>query len=260
MSKLNDLTHRGEDVGFLYSERHSQNWGRYSNRRYALVLLMESGVSLLYGGVYRRIPKNSVLAVPAGAFPQLVFSTPESHKRCIIDFGKNTGFDRIYTIVMKQFKIFSQVDPGVITIFEEIIKVVKSDLSDNEKTAFIRSSLTVLLTLLDIHYADYDIAGVHHYSPLVERAMKYVDNHLTEAITIEDMAEQFYVSSSSLAHKFREETGIPVYRYITKKRLAMANALISDGESRKSAAISSGFSDYACFYRLNKKYGKDTKK
>ena len=45
-----------------------------------------------------------------------------------------------------------------------------------------------------------------------------------------------------------------------RPRIAMANFLIGEGESQKSAAFQAGFSDYACFYRLNKKYKNDMKK
>ena len=67
-----------------------------------------------------------------------------------------------------------------------------------------------------------------------------------------------YVSPSTLSHKFSKELKISVYQYITKKRLSVAHKLIKQGESLKNAALSSGFNDYSCFYRLYKKYYKKT--
>lgn len=47
---------------------------------------------------------------------------------------------------------------------------------------------------------------------------------------------------------------MPIYRYITKKRLAEAHKLIAGGASLSYAAQNSGFGDYSCFYRLYRKY------
>jgi AraC-like DNA-binding protein len=260
MGKYVKKEHRANGIGFLFTDAPMQNWGRYSNRTNAVMLLMESGAFLFYGGEYKSIPKGSILVVPAGSFPTIVFTTPESYKRCIIDFEDLPELAQIIKRVMRIFKIFSHATPGVITMFDELQRVVDSGLEDDKKTLFVRSSLAVLLTLLDIHYTDYSTKTDVRYSRLVAKAMEYIDGNFTSPISVETVAKILYVSPSSLAHRFKEETGIPIYRYITKKRIAMANFLIGEGESQKSAAFQAGFSDYACFYRLNKKYKNDMKK
>ena len=260
MGKYIKKEHRDDGIGFLFTDAPMQNWGRFSNRTNAIMLLMESGAFLFYDGKYKSIPKGSILAVPSKSFPTIVFTTPESYKRCIIDFEDIPELASVSRRVLHMFKIFSHATPGVFAMFDELQRVVESGLEDEKKTLFIRSSLAVLLTLLDIHYTDYSTLKKVRYSRLVTQAIEYIDNNFTEPISVETVAKQLYVSPSSIAHKFKEETGVPIYRYITQKRLAMAQFLISEGESQKSAALLSGFSDYACYYRLSKKYKDGIKK
>lgn len=93
-------------------------------------------------------------------------------------------------------------------------------------------------------------------SPLVQNVLHYISQHLGEALSLEHIAGQFFISKYHLSHAFSREVGVSVYRYIMLRRLLMARQLLSSGESAKQVCRSCGFSDYTSFYRAFKsEYG-----
>lgn len=93
-------------------------------------------------------------------------------------------------------------------------------------------------------------------SQLVQNALRYIADHLSENMTVESIASALYVSKYYLSHAFTREIGVSVYRYIMMRRLLMARQMLLSGESAGQVCRSCGFSDYTSFYRAFKsEYG-----
>ncbi|MBR1751511.1 MAG: helix-turn-helix transcriptional regulator, partial [Ruminococcus sp.] len=86
-------------------------------------------------------------------------------------------------------------------------------------------------------------------STLSEQLVRYVNDMLCEDITVERLAEHFFLSASQFSRLFKESTGASPWAYITAKRLVRARELLQDGMSAKKAAEECGFKDYSVFYR-----------
>lgn len=91
---------------------------------------------------------------------------------------------------------------------------------------------------------------------LYENMLVYIEGHIDEDLSLDHLAEVFYVSKYHIAHIFKENLGMPVHQYITKKRLSMCrDAILSDVNISK-VFLQYGFKDYSSFYRAFKKeYG-----
>ncbi len=88
-----------------------------------------------------------------------------------------------------------------------------------------------------------------HSSEMVASLVEYVNQHYREKITLDSLAERFFVSKYHLSHEFQRQMGTGVYRYIQKKRLQIARGLLAGGAHPSSVSTSCGFGDYAGFYR-----------
>ena len=90
----------------------------------------------------------------------------------------------------------------------------------------------------------------------VSQAIEYINSHYAEPISLEQLANLFYVSKSHLSHEFQHLVGTSVYRYIQKKRLLIACQLLAQGKKPNAVYVSCGFNDYTGFYRAFKtEYG-----
>ncbi len=81
----------------------------------------------------------------------------------------------------------------------------------------------------------------------------YINLHLVEDISVDGLAERFFVSRSHLMHLFKAETGYSIGAYINEKRLLLSKTLIQNGRSVTEACYECGFRDYSTFSRAFKK-------
>ncbi len=95
------------------------------------------------------------------------------------------------------------------------------------------------------------------YDRRTEEILKYINTHLTQDLSVDSLAEQFYLSRYHLMHKFKEETGYTVHNYILQKRLLLAKDYVNQGMPVTKAALASGFADYSTYHRAAKKASSD---
>lgn len=84
--------------------------------------------------------------------------------------------------------------------------------------------------------------------------MRYIDEHLSEDLDIDRLAEQFYVSKYHMMRLFRQETGFTVHTYLLQRRLLHARSLIEGGLQATQASAQAGFGSYSAFTRAYGKY------
>lgn len=95
-----------------------------------------------------------------------------------------------------------------------------------------------------------------HTNRAVAQVIRYVNLHYSEPLSLDMLAERFYVSKYHLSHEFNRQMGTSVYHYIQKKRLLIARQLLAQGQKPNDVYGSCGFSDYTGFYRAFKsEYG-----
>ena len=102
-----------------------------------------------------------------------------------------------------------------------------------------------------------NLSGQNLYGKIVQ----YIESHIDEDLSLDTLAQKFYVSKYHISHIFSESMGLPVQQYIRKKRLALCRDAIISGTEISDACAAYGFSDYSVFYRaFVKEYGKSPKK
>ncbi len=83
----------------------------------------------------------------------------------------------------------------------------------------------------------------------IDGVLDYINQNIEQTITIEQLADYFFLSQSYLCRAFKRATGTTINKYITARRITMAKSLLSSGVSVNDAYERSGFSDYSSFYK-----------
>ena len=91
-------------------------------------------------------------------------------------------------------------------------------------------------------------------SPLISKALSYINENLCTIRDIEELAGHLFVSESYLFRLFKRELKQSPKKYITTKRLLAAQKRIADGESPTKVYEACGFNDYTAFYRNYKEF------
>lgn len=94
-----------------------------------------------------------------------------------------------------------------------------------------------------------------HESKLALDVANYVRCHLSEPISVEAMAEEFFLSRPYLSAKFKQETGMTLTDFILHEKTEEAQRLLRYSD-KTASAISAylGFSSQGHFAKVFKKY------
>ncbi len=86
-------------------------------------------------------------------------------------------------------------------------------------------------------------------SKIGEEILSYLNSHITEDISIQALAEHFFLSQSYLCKVFKNATGTTVHKYVNAKRITLAKDLLSEGRPTLEVALACGFRQYNAFLK-----------
>ncbi len=141
-----------------------------------------------------------------------------------------------------------------------LMKLVMSELIENQspgsKEVMDRGYLTLFFGYLNLlcsrsEYLFKEEETSSH--PLVEQVSSYIDAHIQENITVDELAKQVHMSKYHFLRKFKDLTGVTVHTFLVDKRLIHAAEDLRAGKSISQVYQDAGFSDYSSFLRNFKK-------
>lgn len=84
---------------------------------------------------------------------------------------------------------------------------------------------------------------------MVEQVSEYIDRHIRERITLEELAGHVHMSKYHFLRKFKEQTGVTAHNFVLNKRLIRAGEELSRGRGVTEVWQEAGFTDYSSFLR-----------
>ncbi len=137
------------------------------------------------------------------------------------------------------------------TVIEEDLKV-----KDTEYAGELTVKLDVLRALISFNKAciseDFGFKPEARYNRKLVDIIEYINDNLQKNLSIDYLADHFYMSKYHMMRVFKNETGYSIHQYITEKRILMARGLIMSGMPATAACIECGFNDYSSFSRAFK--------
>lgn len=88
---------------------------------------------------------------------------------------------------------------------------------------------------------------------LYQNICDYIERNIDEDLSLDSIANHFFLSKFYISHVFKDNIGISLHKYVSKKRLQLCHDAILSGESMSQACNNYGFDDYSNFYRAFKK-------
>ena len=79
--------------------------------------------------------------------------------------------------------------------------------------------------------------------------IRYINANFTRDLTLEEIADRFFISKYYLLRRFKELTNSTVHAYILTKRILLAKALLQEGVSPADVGEQCGFASYTGFFR-----------
>ena len=102
-------------------------------------------------------------------------------------------------------------------------------------------------------YSRYNSGRQTNEKELYIAICDFIELHLSSDLSLDLLEKEFYISKFYISHAFKDNIGISLHRYITKKRLQACRDAIVSGQSIVSVYELFGFHDYSNFFRAFKK-------
>lgn len=140
-----------------------------------------------------------------------------------------------------------------------VVSNMEQELSSNRYGSEIISNGMLLQLLIEIARSTFH-KEVQKPAPMLPKSkrmqdiMCYLDEHLTDELNIDALADKFYISRFHMMRRFREETGTTIHSYISDHRLMLARDLIGQGEPATEVCFKCGFGSYSSFSRAYSKF------
>ena len=129
--------------------------------------------------------------------------------------------------------------------------------SENHNSTVIDNLLSVMLVDISRAIRKKEIELGNRYPKNVRAALRYIQLHFKENITLADVSEHIFLASSYLSSIFKKHTGKTFSAHLMEQRLMYAQRLLCHtNDAITDICFSSGFSSYSQFSRCFKeKYG-----
>jgi AraC-like DNA-binding protein len=224
------------------------------------------GAEYLVGPERYRLQAGDIVFIPPGVshLPLLPENMPQPYKRYVLwlssEFMEHYAQLYPYAFTEKQSSVGLLRTGG--TKWESLGDMFWAGVRETEQQndgwkAAVLGNTMMLLTQIKRATNERSARTLKAEKPeLLDRITAYVEGHYADAITIGSLAKEFFVSSSTISHLFKQKLGISFYRYVSQRRLIAAKTLIEKGVLLENVAVQTGFSDYSGFYRaFRQEYG-----
>ena len=91
-------------------------------------------------------------------------------------------------------------------------------------------------------------------NPHIMKAKQFIEDHIAEKITLEQLSAHIYLTPQYLSALFRAETGQTIIEYINQRRVDLAkNLMVVYDFPLSEIAVRAGYTDYPTFSRIFKR-------
>ncbi|MGN0143100.1 MAG: helix-turn-helix domain-containing protein [Roseburia sp.] len=87
----------------------------------------------------------------------------------------------------------------------------------------------------------------------VNEIIAYINAHLMEPLTLQMIADHFYMNKDYLGRLFKKHTHATIGHYIAMQKLSIAQLMLAEGQSVSTVQEHLGFTSYAYFFKFFKK-------
>lgn len=248
----------------LYDNVEYEEYPTHWHTPVEIVMPLENGYNIICNDILFHLRVGDIIIIAPGALHKIY----AEHGRRII-FQADMKFMNAF----KDFEsFFSFMQPAIMitpedypTIHEDAVRLVtecRDEYFSNAplRDASICSKLLQMLVMISRVYTtqpnkftDIKPNKQQEYIEKFISICDYINQHCTEDLTLDDMADRVGFSKYHFSRLFKEFTNVSFYKYLNGKRIAYAEKLLLDPEINvMEAAVRSGYNSISAFMRMFK--------
>lgn len=235
---------------------------QHFHQYYEMCIFLDEQAGHLINGAWHDMRCGDIVAIRPSLLHRTSYPEGAPNKRLIIQFAfpnmpapLDSYMKKILSIFTKEVPIYRFEGKYKNIILEKLNDIYYLSKTPNEMTDLaIHNKFVEFLSLIYLYRSqnvyqqnvDFDNITNKVYS-----ITTYIHNNYTEDLSLNSIADQFYVSNYYLSHQFKKVTGFTLTEYIQLTRIRNAQSLlISTNKPITDIAFLSGFSSFSQFNRV----------
>lgn len=254
---------------YYYNDTDLKHVASHSHNYYEFCFFLEGNVTMQINEKQYPLSHGDVLLIPPGLphhsiihdcetpYRRFVFWISQDFYEQLLEISSDYGYV-IRDACSKKCYITHYDQISFNTLQSKLIRLLEEMQSDR----FCREALIslcvndLLLHLNRMAYERTHPVRQPETAALYQAICNFIETHIEEDLSLDRLSNEFFVSKYHIAHMFKDNLGISIHQYITKKRLSLCQQAIQGDMSITEAYQTFGFGDYSSFFRAFKKeYG-----
>lgn len=228
---------------------------------YEMLIYLDDHAGHLIDGAWHDMRCGDIVAVKPALLHKTTYPEGPARKRLVINFAFPTMPAPLDSYMKKILSIFDNELPlyrfeGKYKeiLFEKLNDIYYLSKTPNELTDIsIHNKFVEFLSLIYLYQSKNVYQNETDFDSITNKIYSitaYIHSNFTEDLSLNSIAEQFYISSYYLSHQFKKVTNFTLTEYIQLTRIRNAQTmLISTNKPITDIAFASGFSSFSQFNR-----------
>lgn len=231
----------------------------HCHNEYELLYVSRGNGKFVVEGAEYPLKSHTLMLIRPHEYHYVCLEKDSLYERYIMNFGRELFPPEVASLPILDIDL--QKRHGLFFSEEHIISLIHDEFRTTEKIyqllntcentqdaqrAILTAEITKVLLLLSLSTQSNE---VHYEENIITHVTEHLDSHVTDELSLDKLAQRFFISKYYLCHAFRQQNGTSIHAYITSKRIVLAQQLLKDGESATSVARQVGFQNYSSFYR-----------
>ncbi len=240
----------------------------HTHNYYEIYIFLNGFVKVAVEDKIYEMKYGDVLLIPPYTIHQLLPAVPDTNfeyrriymyftEPCLssFDFNGHSLLPPIQQAAKNRQYLFHIGEDDFHSIYQAMFLLFRSKKTDYYgKEMLNRSRIIEIITFLNKYILMSNKPHqTTHITPVIDDVFTYINHHYNEPLTLDSLANRFFLNKSTLSKMFKKQLMLTVHEYITMKRINTAKLLIEEGAYPSKVYLDVGFSDYSTFYRAFKK-------
>ena len=243
-----------KEYEYHYHDFHKLIWFISGNVEYHVV-----------GKAYKLEPYDIIL-FGRGHIHKPFIGTDENYERYVFYISeeflkehseRESDLALCFQMALKEDSSVIRLSPSDSGLLFETVKLLDRSIREKAYAKEMYSRILFLKLIIELNRCCLQSREVFHktarYDKKIVEMIHYINDHLKEDLSIENISSHFYLSKYHMMRKFKEETGYSMHQYIVEKRILAARNMILSGTPATTACMECGFKDYSTFSRAYRK-------
>ncbi|MBE5039761.1 AraC family transcriptional regulator [Ructibacterium gallinarum] len=250
---------REKTYAYMHKKSSTGRGGDYkmhTHREYEVFVFLKGSARFVIEGNSYQLRPFDILVIRSSELHRVYYETEQEYERIVLHIAEDF-FTRhhcgYYCRVFEDRTAGEQnlisgdtvKQAGIPELLERMERYIRQ--TSRREDAAVQAGIVELLHLLNQTLRQRSILPQRNEN--IQEVIQYINDHIGQAITLDQIAKEFFISKYHLCRIFKESTGFTVGNYIMNKRLLKVRALCGQGMRISYACYEAGFGSYSNFYK-----------